>query len=181
MLKIPYFDKIKSFFVNFYNKNKKLFFISLSILVVLLVGLFSTFSKSKTKNISESKSSVSVNDYASSIESKLESILLSINSISKAEVFVMVESTPIKHFVTETETTKTGSEGSSTESKKETIVYQKNGSSSSPVEMYSQMPKISGVLVFVNKIDASTKVSIINALSVVLNIDESCISILQER
>ena len=36
------------------------------------------------------------------------------------------------------------------------------------------------VLIVLNKISASTKLSIINSISVVLNIDASCISILQE-
>ena len=65
--------------------------------------------------------------------------------------------------------------------KTETVVFEKNGSSSNPIVVATIAPKISGVLIVVNKIQASTKLSIINSVSIVLNVPESCITILQEQ
>ena len=178
MQKYRVFVKIKEFFVKFYNRNKKLFFCFIALVLICLVGLIASISrKNLTDSTKEEMSSVSVDDYTLKVESKIKNILLSLNSVSKAEVFVMVDSSPRAHYLVETEKNKTGENEIVTE----TIVFEKNGSSSKPIEVCVTMPKIVGVLIFINKVDSSTKVSITNALAVVLNVDVSCISILQEK
>lgn len=183
MKKFEFLSKIKQFFTKLYGLNKKLFFAILAVfvLVVCMVG-FSFFNTSKTKTKTQNNAlNLSHNDYAGVIENKIKNILLSMSAVSEVEVFVMVDSTPKKNYLTEIEESKTTSEKETTETKKETVVFEKDGSASAPIELSITLPKISGVLIFLNKIDSSTKVSIVTALSVVLNIDESCISILQDR
>ena len=63
------------------------------------------------------------------------------------------------------ETTITNSEGTKTELTT-TVVFEKNGSISTPVVITTLMPKVKGVLIITNKINASTKISIINSISV---------------
>ena len=176
-----YFAKIKEFVNDLYNKNKKLFFMSLALIIVIFGALIWTVfgSDSESKKSNKGDIGVSIESYADGVERKIETMLLSMKKVSVAKVFVMVDSSPVKNYLTETEVVKVGGEnGSTTTSSK--VVYNKNGSSSSPVEISTTLPKVTGVLIFLNKVDASTKVSIINAIAVVLNIKPSCISILQD-
>ena len=173
--------KIKEFFIKFYSGNKKMFFTVIALVLILVVSLLSMFSSKKKQNMSSEKgtsSTVSYDSYASEIENKIESMLCGLKSVSEVQAFVMLETSPIKNYLTETEKQTSDSSG---ESVKETVVFEKDGSVQKPVETFVAMPKITGVLIVVNKIDASTKVAITNALAVVLNVSESSISILQEK
>lgn len=177
-----YFAKIKSFICEMYKRNKKLFFLSIGLFVVIVgSGCSFIFQNKTTKSSSESlNKNASVDSYASSVECKIESILSSMKSVSKVRVFVMVESSSVTKFLTEKEVVEIENSGGKTTTTKTVVVYQKDGSKSSPVQVSVTPPKISGVLIFLNKIDASTKLSITNAVACVLNIDASCISILQD-
>ena len=183
MQKYGIFIKIKQFFVKFYNTNKRLFFVFVGLIVVVISGFcFNFFNQNKkTTKISNINQSDEISDYAGFVESKIEKVLKSLDAVKKVNVFVVVESSKVDKFLTEIETSKTTNGGTETETKKESIVFQKDGSTSSPVVVETVNPKITGVLICINKIDASTKVSILNSLSTVLNIDSSCISILQDR
>ncbi len=181
MKKVTIFTKTKEYFVNLYSKNKKMFFAVIAVVVLILVSVPSMFfvkDKQVKETESDKKTTISYDSYASGLETKIEALLNNLNSISNVEAFVMLESSPIKHYLMELEKSQNSASG---EVIKETIVFEKDGSSTKPVETYVEMPKIAGVLIVVNKIDASTKLAIINSLSVVLNVDSSCISILQEK
>ena len=165
-----------------YKKNKNLFFASVICFVMIVFLSVSSLSSLKTKkqdNISID-SSVSITEYAEKIEKKISGIVSKIDKVKSVSAFVMVEATPKIDYLTEKkETTITNEDGSKTEITT-TVVFEKNGSSNKPVVVATIMPKITGVLIITNKINSSTKLSIINSLSIVLNIEESCISILQE-
>ena len=177
-----YFLKIKDTICSFYKKNKKLFIscvICLIIMDALVISTFSDLKKTKS-NTTKSDTTVSVSDFASEVETKLTNLILKLDNISSVSVFVMVDSTPTVTYLTEsTEKTET-KDGSSISETTTTVVFEKNGSISSPIVVTTIMPKVTGVLIVTNKINASTKLSIINSVSIVLNIDESCISLLQE-
>ena len=64
---------------------------------------------------------------------------------------------------------------------KENVVYDKNGSSQSPILVSTDYPKVVGVLVVLNKVSPSIKLSIQNSISGVLNIDADSIFILQDE
>jgi len=88
----------------------------------------------------------------------------------------MVDSSEKYIYLTQSENTKSGE----SEVVKEEVVYEKNGSSQSPIKVMTEYPKVTGVMIVTNKIDVSTKISIQNAIAGVLNIDSSCIFILQD-
>lgn len=172
-------DTVKSLF----KKNKKLFFLTIALIFIMLAVFISTFFTSKNNSSSKNNTSVSTGilDYTNSVENKLESMLLSLSGISSVSVFVMVEATPTVTYLTETEeVTTTNASGSSTTTKTTTVVFEKDGSISTPITVTTILPKVTGVMVVLNKVSPSTKLNITNAIATVLNIDVSCISILQE-
>lgn len=178
------FKGFKDKICTFYKKDKKIF-IAISVCSVILLGLFvsliAEFNGEKTKTKSKtSSSSNNVSNYASNIESKLENLIIKLDSVKSVSVLVMVESTPKVTYLTETAEKIEQKDNNSISETTTTVVFEKNGSASTPVIVTTINPKITGVLIVTNKISASTKLSIINSVSTVLNIDESCISLLQE-
>ncbi len=186
MEKFNFIQNIKEKILGLYGKNKKVFFACVSLIVVLIVLVFSVMfsgSKNKTsKSKTETSSNIiSVSDYAGSIETKLKNMILQLDSVNSASVFVMVDSSPTIKYLTETSTETKTTEAGTNSVISETVVFEKNGSVTTPIVVTTIMPKVTGVLIVVNDVNAMTKLSIINSVSIVLNIDESCISILQER
>jgi stage III sporulation protein AG len=104
-----------------------------------------------------------------------------LKQVDHVEVLVMVEASPEKQYLTETETVEISNQSGTTTTTTTKVVYRKDGSSSSPIETMIVYPKIKGVLIFINKLDASTKLAIASSVASVLNIESSCISILQDR
>lgn len=175
-----FFDGSKKLF----NANKKLFIASIFLIVMVIAIFVSTFfsGSKKKESVNQTEANVSISDYSKTIESKLTSMILSVESVTKVSVFVMVEASAEVKYLTETQTQKsTNSSGTTTETISTTVVFEKNGSVSTPVVVTTLVPKVTGVMIVTNKISPSTKVGIINALSVVLNIDSSRICILQEN
>ena len=164
------------------TKNKKMTKIVISFLFLLIViCLFlPSFSLTKKEEQKSDDKVISISEYSSSIENKLSQMLNSLDEISKVSVMVMVESTPKIEYLTEfEESTQTNEKGELT-TKSSTVVFSKDGSVSTPITITTIMPKVCGVLIITNKINPATKLNIIKSVSIVLNIDESSISILQE-
>lgn len=183
MKKIKFISNITDTVKSLFKKNKKLFFLTIALIFIMLAVFVSTFFTSKNNSSSKNNTSVSTGilDYTNSVENKLESMLLSLSGISSASVFVMVEATPTVTYLTETEeVTTTNASGSSTTTKTTTVVFEKDGSILTPITVTTILPKVTGVMVVLNKFSPSTKLNITNAIATVLNIDVSCISILQE-
>lgn len=170
-------NKMSSLFSN----KKKSILICIIVAVIVIYLLFFNFNDSTQKIINENDlEKISISSYSDNVEDKLESMLLSVDEISSVSVMVMVESTPKIEYLTELENvTETNDKGSSSTSST-TVVFEKDGSVSTPVVITTFMPKVTGVFIVTNNISASTKISIINSISVVLNVDSSCISILQK-
>ena len=186
MKKFNFVQNLKSNILGLYNKNKKVFFACTALSVILVILVFSVmFSGTKKKTdkskINSNTSTISVSEYALSIENKLKNMIEKLDSVKDVSVFVMVDSSPKIEYLTETTTDTKTTENGTNSTISETVVFEKNGSISTPVVVTTIMPKVTGVLISVKGIDAMTKLSIINSVSIVLNIDESCISILQER
>ena len=172
------FVKIKEKLIELYKKNKKLFFAALFLIIVAAVMLFlpTQNTKNDSKVLAENENFSENLSYISSLENKLANMLLKLSVIDSVKVLVMADESEKYVYLTQTETTKNGEN----EIIKEEIVYDKNGSSQSPIKVMTEYPKISGVMIVINKVDASTKISIQNAVAGVLNIDSSCIYILQD-
>ncbi len=178
------FSKFLNKIKDSYRNNKKLFFASLAIIFIFIfVGTYILFFSGKKANKNSSKTaSVSIDNYTQTLENKLSNMLLSVDEIKTVSVLVMVKSSPIINYLTENETnTTTNSSGNSTSSSSSKIVFEKKSGTSSPIIVSTTMPEVTGVLIITNKINATTRIAIINAISMVLNVDASCICILQER
>ncbi len=185
-MKLLDFSTIKKKMSNLKNSNKKVLLTGIAFVVIALMLVISIYVPKSAKNSAKSDGGTSqkilITDYAASIENKLSSMLMQMESINKVSAFVMIDSTPEIKYLTETEeVTTTNKDGEiTTSTKSTTVVFEKNGSISTPVVVTTIMPKVTGVLIVVNNISASTKYNIVRAISVVLNIEESCINILQE-
>lgn len=183
MNKIGYFVKIKEKINNLYKKDKRLFFV----LVVLFLALVCVFfiptnkkSKNNQTNEINQQQLFDSDDYSSYVENKIKTMLLKLSNISFVDVFVVCESSLINNYQTQKESTKTTNSSGETIVEKEEIVFEKNGSSQSPILITITNPKILSVMLVLNKVDASTKLSIKNAVAGVLNISVDCIFILQD-
>ena len=183
--------KIKNLFINLkskigfmYDKNKKLFIFSL-VLIVLIVSCIFIYPKeneNKDNNLESQMSSSKISDdYSLQVEIKIKNMLLSIDEIKKASVMVVCDSSEKNEYLKNITQTNSGSGDSSSKTITEEVVYEKNGSNSTPILVNKIMPKILGVWVVINEVSPSTKLAITNSISSVLKVDESCISILQER
>lgn len=176
------FSKVKYIF-SLGGKHKK--FSTLCIILFCLI-LFSIFAFPKTKSSSDDKietpnlSSVTSRDYEDEIESKIKQMLLSMTEISVANVMVFCDSSVKYDYLKNVTESVSGSGESSNKATTEEVVYEKNGSNTSPIIVSKIMPKINGVWVVINQVSPSTKLAITNSISSVLNIDPSSISILQE-
>lgn len=178
------FSAIKSKLSVLYGKNKKLFtFVLIFIVAIVICVVFfpSGENKEETSSKIDSSSSSNTDDYKTEIEQKLRQMLLSIDEIESASVMVACDESEKFVYLKNTTQTTSGSGESSSSTITEEIVYEKNGSNSSPIIVSKTMPKIIGVWIVINEISPSTKLAIINSISSVLNIDETSISILQGR
>lgn len=140
--------------------------------VVVLIAISSFSSTSSNKKTSQSIStSSSALDYANSVAQDLQEILNSVKGVKNAKVIVVVEESPTVKYLTET-----SSSGESV------VVYDKQGSSYTPVAVAEFLPKISGVLVVAKGVsDLSVKYNLLNAISTVYSIDVSKIDILEGK
>ena len=173
-------SKLKSKIHFFNGKNKKVFTLSL-VLVIILLGYFlfvSSDNKSDVKSESKQMDDVVSSNYSDQIERKIENMLLSLSGVSKAEVMIVCESSEVYEYLKNVDESK--SENGNTTIKEE-VVYEKNGSNTTPIIITMRFPKIIGVWVVINEVSPSTKLAITNSLKSVLNVDESRINILQER
>ena len=158
--------------------NKILVFFALFLVFVILIFSIKTPTNKKIEQKQIQPDSIS--NFSAAVENKLEIMLNKIDEINSVSVFIALESTPKIEYLTESEEVINSSDKNSTSTKSTTVVFEKNGSVHTPVVVTTIMPKVAGVLIVTNKISASTKHAIINSVSVVLNIDVSSISILQE-
>ncbi len=179
MNKFAFLSKFIKFFKQVFSDKKKTSFLILIIAVAII--FVSTIIPSKNNEEGDAKiDDVLVTDYASLLEAKVQNMLVKLDEVNSVSVMVMTNSTEKIEYLIESEITKNGGEENQIITSKESVVFDKNGSSSSPVIVTKILPKITGVLIVVNNISASTKLSILNSISVVLNVDASCISIIEQ-
>ncbi len=173
----------KNKLVELYGKNKRLFFAGVACVLLVALGLVLpkfVDNKKETVTISESVSGSEISSYERQLEQKLKVMLT--NFLGEvANVLVLAEESPIYNYLSQKETTSSKNDKTENVVEKEEIVFEKNGSSQSPILISVKYPKIRGVLISVKKIDASTKLSIQNSVAGVLNIEPASIFILQDR
>ena len=171
---VKVFSKIKTLFQT--NKKRSLTIFVVLILIFFIFAYLYFPKNTDNKNNNES----SMNDYARSIEFKLEEMLLAVYGIDSVDVFVMTAGTQKINYLMETTETEVTNSTGSTKTSSSKVVYEKLNGETLPIIVSTSYPEILGVMIVTNSISASTKNLIKNSISIVLNIDSSCISILQE-
>lgn len=176
------FSKFKNIF-SFGGKHKKIVILCVVLLCLILFSIFAfpkTNSNSGDEIEAPNLSGVISREYEDEIESKIKQMLLSMTEISVANVMVFCDSSVKYDYLKNVTESVSGSGESSNKTTTKEVVYEKNGSNTSPIIVSKIMPKINGVWVVINQVSPSTKLAITNSISSVLNIDPSSISILQE-
>lgn len=173
------YTNFKEKFLNLFNKNKKLFIIFVIAIfgIIIILSLPTNKTDSSSNEVAGDENFASQKNYTQQLENKLTKMLSRLSCITFADVLVVSDMSEKYVYLTQNETIKNGD----SETIKEEVVYDKNGSSQQPIKVQTIYPKVVGVMITINKIDASTKISIQNAVAGVLNIDNSCIFILQEK
>ena len=157
-------SKAKSFFEKI--KTNKVLFYSLIIAIIIVIILVSSgFTSVSSDN--ENKSNV---DYVSSLEGKLEELLSEVNGAGKVKVVITIESGNQSVLAMEKVTIESEKGVETTE--KPIIV---NGKT---VVLTEKTPKISGVMILIDKNNLSVITKIQQATTSLLNINLSQIEIL---
>jgi len=152
-------NKIKEFFK---NKNNRIFIVAVSLAVIILISvLFIDFSKIDTVS----------NDYASTLENKLEDTLSSALGIGKVNVLITLSSISNQEIAYETTTTVNAG---ITETVKKPILV--NGEPVVTKELY---PEIIGVLIVAEGADDYlTQYNIVSVTATLLKVSTDKINVL---
>lgn len=161
--------------------GKKTQFLLAGILALIMLIIFfngikggGTETKPQTDNINTQSKDI---PYTENLEQRLEKILASIDGIGEVNAFVMTE-TSVRTIYVGDEEEKTSGDNSSTTKSLE-IVFEKNGSVSTPIVSLEIYPEITGVLIVAEGTnDEKLRLLVINAVSVALGIENSKIEVL---
>lgn len=160
----------------FSNKKVKICSVLLVICVIFLIAIKvnGTTNKSTQSKISESQTTL--DSYENDIEKRIVDIVSSISGVRNVKCMVYTKSSiEIEYFVE-----KTSDERSEEIKKSEVLSFQKNGSSTEPVIIKKVYPKIVGILVVAEGVEnEKTRLSIINALASVFDINIASIEVLR--
>ena len=175
-----YFVKIKENISKLYNKNKKLLVVIVALIVAVFGYLFFLIPKNdEEKNLVKEQKIESglISDYENFLENKLEKMLLSIDEVSSVDVMVVCDTSGVYHYLKNVSVTENSGDKQGTKTLTEEIVFEKEGSNTKPVLEKFDYPKVVGVMVVMKGVSPSTKLSIINSISIVLNVSPESISI----
>ena len=169
-------DKIKSL-----KKGNKKNSLIAAVLILVVVFIFAILFFSGKSDKQKTTADISADNYSLLLEQKLENMLLGVSEINSVDVFVMVKGSVKSNYLMETTETENSNGNSSTKTISTKVVYKKLNGETLPIIVSTTYPEILGVMIVINKVSAATKISIKNSISIVLNIPENCISILQEK
>ena len=163
------------------NKRSQLVIAGILGLVVLIIFMNGIRSTTKDKGVKVEKiqtTETSFGSYEKHMEQRLENILSSISGVGDVNVFVMTE-TSVKTIYAGNEDVKTSGENSAGANQTFEIVFEKNGTTTTPIISLEIYPEITGVLVVAEGVnDEKLRLCVINAVSVALDIENSKIEVL---
>ena len=182
------FDLKFSNIIKWFVRNREIA-ISIVLGIVVLFLFFSTKWSNSTKTaksnsndtvITSDKSTYNITStqYADYIEDKIERALITISGVRKVSAIVMVESSPKINVYEEESNDVSVNVKNSTSTKRAVTI--KNGNIETPLVLYEEFPKITGVLVIYNgDVGSGIKLNIIRALQTLFNIDASKVEVLE--
>ena len=158
------------------NKKVQILIASILSIVVLLIA-FGGQGNQVTQNEKTEKTS-DIKSYEEDIENRIEALINSISGINGATAFVYTKSS-VEIIYAEDIDKKISSKEDSITAETQTVVFSKDGSTTSAVVVKKIYPQIEGVLVVAKGVnDEKKRIMIINALASVLGIDISSIEVL---
>lgn len=158
------------------NKKVQILIASILSIVVLLIA-FGGQGNQVAQNEKTEKTS-DIKSYEEDIENRIETLINSISGVSGATAFVYTKSS-VEIIYAEDIDKKFSSKEDSITAETQTVVFSKDGSTTSAVVVKKIYPQIEGVLVVANGVnDEKKRIMIINALASVLGIDISSIEVL---
>lgn len=158
--------------------NKKIQ-ICIILLVVCIIGLvvLKDSSNSKNENSSDLSSAIEIDGYVNQMEDRIVNIVESVSGVSNVKCLVYTTTSIEIEYATDV--SESGGENHSDFQKNSALVFEKDGSKNIPVIIKKNYPKIVGILVVAKGVDdEKTKLSIINALASVFDINISSIEVL---
>lgn len=172
--KIPFVQKIKNI--------KGIHYIIIGIFVLVL-GIIFISTKSQSKQEIVATSDLTAEAYAEYLENKLSNILSNIADAGKVNVMITLDGGMQYQYATESEEVTTSSEvggniNSKTSKTEEVVIVTINGKST-PLVIKESYPKIVGVVVVASGASkVQVKLNIMNAITALLDVEESKIQIL---
>ena len=172
--KFPFMQKLKNI--------KGIQYIIIGIFILVL-GMIFLSTKSQTKQDIVSTSNLTAEAYAEYLENKLSNILSNISDAGNVSVMITLDGGMKYEYATESEEITTSTEvGGNTNSKttktEEVVIVTINGKST-PLIIKESYPKIVGVVVVASGASkAQVKLNIMNAITALLDVDDSKIQIL---
>ena len=163
------------------GKKSQMVVVLILSLVMLIIFFNGLGDDKKTTDITTSKNSETPGtDYVSSLENRMEKILQNLSTISSCEVFIMTETSSRVVYAVDEKKEESMSSGEKKDTSSSTeIVFNKGGSTQTPIVSVEIYPEIVGVLVVAEcSGDEKTRLMIINAISVALNVSNSKIEVL---
>ena len=177
--------KLKQKVLSLRSKFGKKFEITLALLlsvVVVVIFLNSVNAQKEPQEAykeQEKMIDTSVKTYVEQTEQRLEGIISAIKGVGTAKVFVSSKESTKYVYASEEDTKTSTNESGSTISSSETIIFSKNGTTTQPILELEIYPQIIGVLVVAEGAEnEKIKMTILNAVSVALNLEISKIEVL---
>ena len=161
----------------------KLMIAGLLFLVVIAIFLGGAESGEPNKNEVLNESKKGYSEYVADLEERLEKVLSSVKGVQNVNVFVYVEnSTRLVLAEDIEEIEESGQDGSKKISRVVTTVLTKDGSQNKEVCVMEVYPEIVGVLVVADGAsNEKTRLSILNAITVLLDIENTRVEVLEGK
>lgn len=181
-------SKLKGFFKKFKNfKGMEIAIIIILVGVMCLIAFSSFKSISKNQTSSDSlKGESTVEAYVKNLEDKLSNMLSKIEGAGEVTCMITLSSgfeqkLAYENSSSTTSGKKDGTQTSNSSSSENVIYITKNGVQE-PVILYEESPKIAGVVVVAQGAkNVNTKLDIIRAVRALLNVDASCIEVINHK
>ncbi len=176
-------DEKKIKLLNIFNKKNIKIIVAVVIMLVAIILYIGISLDSKNVSSESAKGTtgyISTLEYCERLEGKLEDIISQIDGAGNVKVMISVDGSPELLYVSDTDTkTSTTTSGTTTTTSSSPIIIGNSGNSSGII-MTEKLPNVKGVIVVSSGAgDTKIKLSILNAISTLLDISVDKITILK--
>lgn len=176
-------DEKKIKLLNIFNKKNIKIIVAVVIMlvaIILYIGISLDSKKVSSESSNTTTGYISTLEYCERLEGKLEDIISQIDGAGNVKVMISVDGSPELLYVSDTDIkTSTTTNGTTTTTSSSPIIIGNSGNSSGII-MTEKLPNVKGVIVVSSGAgDTKIKLSILNAISTLLDISVDKITILK--